>query len=43
MIDQDGDRGTLRFRKQNNGVNQIYIDFKNVQWVYNVNYLEETY
>lgn len=43
MIDQDDDRGTLRIRKQNNGVSQIYIDFKNVQWVYNVNYLEETY
>lgn len=36
IIDQDMDRGTLRLRRQNNGVLQIYIDFSNVSWVYSL-------
>lgn len=36
FIDQDDDIGTLRFRVQNNGVKQIYIDFNDISWVYNV-------
>lgn len=36
MIDQDGDRGMFRFRIQNNGTKQMYIDFTDVGWVYNV-------
>lgn len=36
VIDQDGDYGTLRLRVENNGNSQIYIDFADVMWVYNV-------
>lgn len=36
FIDQDGDIGTLRLRVERNGNSQIYIDFANVMWVYNV-------
>lgn len=36
IIDQDGDRGELRLRVERNGNSQIYIDFKNIAWVYNV-------
>lgn len=36
FIDQDGDIGTLRLRIEINGNSQIYIDFSNVMWVYNV-------
>lgn len=34
--DQDGDYGSLRLRVENNGNSQIYIDFADVMWVYNV-------
>lgn len=34
--DQDGDRCTIRLRIERNGNSQIYIDFNNVAWVYNV-------
>lgn len=36
VIDQDGDRGTIRLRIEANGNSQIYIDFSNIAWVYNV-------
>ena len=36
FIDQDGDRGHLRLRIEKNGNSQIYIDFNNVRWCYNV-------
>ena len=36
VIDQDYDRGTIRLRIESNGNSQIYIDFANVMWVYNV-------
>lgn len=36
VIDQDGDRGTIRLRIESNGNSQIYVDFSNVAWVYNV-------
>ena len=36
VIDQDGDFGTLRLRVENNGNSQIYIDFADIMWVYNV-------
>lgn len=35
-IDQDYDKCTIRLRIENNGNSQIYIDFSNVAWVYNV-------
>lgn len=36
FIDQDGDRGSMRLRQERNGNSQIYIEFSNVMWVYNV-------
>lgn len=36
VLDQDGDYGHIRLRIENNGNSQIYIDFSNVSWVYNV-------
>lgn len=36
VIDQDGDYGYVRLRIENNGNSQIYVDFRNVSWVYNV-------
>lgn len=36
FIDQDDDVGTLRLRVQDNGTKQIYIDFNDVSWVYNI-------
>lgn len=37
VIDHEGDWGNLRFRKQNNGQLQLYIDFSNISWVYDIN------
>lgn len=34
--DQDGDRGHMRLRIETNGNSQVYIDFSNVRWCYNV-------
>ena len=34
VLDQDGDYGTLRFRQENSGGLQLYIDFVNISWVY---------
>lgn len=36
FIDQDYDRGTMRLRVDPYGTSQIYIDFSNVSWVYNI-------
>lgn len=36
VIDQDKDIGVLTFRVQNNGTKQIYLEFDNIGWVYNV-------
>lgn len=36
FYDQDYDRGTMRLRTESNGNTQVYIDFANVMWVYNV-------
>lgn len=36
IIDQDNDVGYLRLRIENNGNSQIYIDFADIMWVYNV-------
>jgi hypothetical protein len=36
VIDQDYDRGKIRLRIERNGNSQIYVDFSNVRWVYNV-------
>lgn len=36
VIDQDNDVGYIRLRIERNGNSQIYVDFSNVAWVYNV-------
>lgn len=36
VVDQDRDRGSIRLRKERNGNSQIYIDFKDCGWCYNV-------
>lgn len=36
VIDGDGDYGFVRLRIENNGNSQLYVDFENVSWVYNV-------
>ena len=36
VIDQDDDFGHIRLRIENNGNSQLYVDFANVKWVYNV-------
>ena len=36
VIDQDGDYGYVRLRIEKNGNSQVYIDFGDVMWVYNV-------
>ena len=36
FIDQDSDRGSCRLLIRNDGTSQIYIDFSNISWVYNV-------
>ena len=36
FIDQDYDRGTMRLRIERNGNSQLYVEFANVIWVYNV-------
>lgn len=40
FIDQDGDKGTIRFRIEKNGNSQLYIDFADIMWVYNVRKIE---
>ena len=36
VIDHEDDYGYVRLRVQNNGTKQIYIDFNNIKWVYNL-------
>ena len=36
VIDQDGDAGYVRLRIEKNGNSQVYVDFGDVMWVYNV-------
>lgn len=36
FIDQDGDKGHMRLRIETNGNSQVYIEFTNIMWVYNV-------
>lgn len=36
VIDQDNDIGRLRLRVENNNNTQIYIDFNDVSWAYNI-------
>ena len=41
VIDQDDDLGSMRLRVETNGNSQIYIDFADVSWVYNVIRIDE--
>lgn len=41
VIDQDNDLGDMRLRVERNGNSQIYIDFADVSWVYNVIRIDE--
>ena len=41
FIDQDGDVGSLRLRIERNNNMQIYIDFADIMWVYNVKKLSD--
>lgn len=34
VLDQDKDFGVIRFRIQDNGVAQLYVEFDNIMWVY---------
>lgn len=36
VIDQDGDRGTMKFVIRQSGQSQVYIIFNNVRWCYDV-------
>lgn len=36
VVDQDGDAGSVRLRIEKNGNSQVYIEFSNIMWVYNV-------
>ena len=36
VIDQDDDYGCVRLRIEKNGNSQVYIDFNDAMWVYNV-------
>ena len=36
VLDQDLDKGTIRLRVAKDGTSQIYVDFNDVGWVYNV-------
>lgn len=36
VIDQDGDKGEVRLRVEQNGNSQIYVDFSNIAFVWNV-------
>lgn len=34
VVDQDGDYGIIRLRRQNDGTTQLYVEFSNIMWVY---------
>lgn len=36
VVDGEGDRGYIRLRVENTGGCQIYVDFADVSWVYNI-------
>lgn len=36
VIDQDNDIGSIRLRVEKNGHGQLYVDFANLMWVYNL-------
>lgn len=36
VLDQDYNRGAIRLRIENNGNSQLYVDYADMSWVYNV-------
>lgn len=40
VVDQDLDEGMIRFRQKNDGTCQLYINFSNICWVYNIRSLD---
>lgn len=36
VVDQDRDTGKIRLRVERNGNSQLYVEFSDVMWVYNV-------
>lgn len=36
VIDHEEDYGHIRLRVQNNGTKQLYVDFNDIMWVYNL-------
>ena len=36
FVDQDGGKGIMRLRIEKNGNSQMYIEYANVMWVYNL-------
>lgn len=36
FVDQEGYKGTMRLRIEKNGNSQMYIEYANVMWVYNL-------
>ena len=34
VVDQDGDKGKVRLRLEKNGNAQLYVEFKDIMWVY---------
>lgn len=40
FTDQDGDRGNIRFRIEQNQNSQIYIEYSDIIWVYNVRLIQ---
>lgn len=35
-VNEDGLRCAVRLRKQSNGILQLYVDFRDMSWVYNI-------
>lgn len=42
VIDQDLDKGKIRLRIEKNGNSQLYVDFANIIWVYNITIIPRT-
>ena len=42
FVDQDGDKGVIRLRIEENGNSQMYIEYANIMWVYNLICIEDT-
>lgn len=36
VVDQDRDLGSIRLRIDKNGNKQLYVDFSNIAWMYNL-------